>query len=90
MEQHQGALVDDKGQPIVNLHVSMRVHGNKWKGVIESPTPVAVEARPLADQHYRLRLDDGQEKTIHVGPVTLVHTKYGDAFRANFDSNPPK
>src|ERR1700674_5277334 len=31
MDQHQGAIVDNKGQPALGLHVSMRVSGTKWK-----------------------------------------------------------
>ena len=89
MDQYQGAIVDDKGQPLLNLHVSMRVNGTKWKGVIESPTPVPPEARPQQDKFYRLRLADGQEKTIHIGPVTLMHSKHGEFFRANFDTSSP-
>jgi len=89
MDQYQGAIVDNKGQPLLNLHVSMRVNGTKWKGVIESPAPVPAEARPVQDKYYRLRLSDGQEKTIHIGPVTLMHSKNGDFFRANFDTSSP-
>ena len=90
MDQHQGAIVDDKGKPLLhlhNLHISMRVSGSKWKGVIESPSPVPAEDWPVQDKYYRLRLADGREKTIHVGTVTLVHSKTGDFFRAAFDSS---
>ncbi len=92
MEQHQGAIVDNKGQPLLVLHVSMRISGSKWKGIIESPAPVAEEARPVQDKYYQLRLDDGREKTIHIGLVTLLHSKHGDFFQAHFDSSgpPPK
>jgi len=89
MDQHQGAIVNDKGLPLLNLHISMRVTGNKWKGVLESPAPVPAEERPEQDKYYRLRLADGREKMIHVGPVTLLHSKHGDFFRANFDSATP-
>jgi hypothetical protein len=89
MDQHQGAIVDNNGQLILNLHISMRVSGAKWKGVIESPAPVPAEARPEQGKYYRLRLSDGQEKTIHIGPVTLVHSKHGEFFRANFDTSSP-
>jgi len=91
MDQFQGAIVDAKGTPLLNLHVSLRTTGTKWKGVIESPNPVPVEARPEQGKYYRLRLADGREKMIHVGPVTLLHSKNGDFIRATFDcSSPPK
>ena len=89
MDQHQGSIIDEKGQPILNLHVSLRVHGAHWKGVIESSMPVSADAHPEQNKFYRLRLDDGQQKTIHIGSVTLVHLKNGESFRATFDSSGP-
>lgn len=90
MDQYQGALVDNKGQPLLNLHISMREHGSKWKGVIESPIAVPLESRPEEGKYYQLRLADGRQKTIHLGPVTLLHSKSGDFIKATFDSsNPP-
>lgn len=89
MNQHQGALVDHQGHPILNLHVSLRVSGTKWKGVIESPVPVAADARPEQDKSYRLRLADGQERTIHLGPVTPFPLHQGLSFRATFNSSGP-
>ena len=89
MDQHQGSIIDEKGQPILNLHVSLRVHGTHWKGVIESSMPVSADARLEQDKFYRLRLDDGQEKTIHIDSVTLLHLRNGESFRATFDSSGP-
>ncbi len=89
MDQYQGVLVDDKGQPLLNLHISVRINGAKWKGVLESPAPVPPDDRPKQDKYYRLRLADGREKTIHIGSVTLVHSKHGEFFQAHFDSSHP-
>lgn len=89
MDQFQGAIVDDKGQPLLTLHVSVRMNGAKWKGVIESPTPVPPESRPVQGQYYKLRLADGRQKTIHMGPVTLMHSSHGDFIKATFDTASP-
>ena len=90
MDQFQGAIVDDKGQHLLDLHISVRINGTKWKGVLESPTPVPEEARPQQGKYYRLRLADGREKSVHIGTVTVVHSKHGEFFKAAFDcSGPP-
>lgn len=89
MDQHQGAIVDHEGRLVLNLHVSLRVSGAKWKGVLESPVPVPADARPVQDHYYRLRLADGQEKTIHLGPVTPFPLHHGLSFRATFTSSGP-
>ena len=89
MDQHQGAIVENKGQPALSLHVSMRVSGTKWKGIIESPVPVSVEDRPEQNKTYRLRLADGQERTILIGPVTPFPMGHGFSFRASFTSSGP-
>src|SRR5262245_24760785 len=89
MDQHQGAILDDKGQPALNLHVSFRVSGTKWKGIIESPVPVSIDDRPEPNKSYRVRLDDGQERTILIGPVTPFHVGKGLSFRASFTSSGP-
>ena len=92
MDQYQGAIVDDKGQPLLNnLHISVRINGAKWKGILESPAPVPPDQRPQQDKFYRLRLADGREKTVHIGTVTLVHSKHGEFFQAAFDTthSPP-
>lgn len=89
MDQHQGAILDNNGQPTLSLHVSFRVSGTKWKGTIESPVPVSTNDRPEQNKSYRLRLANGQERTILIGPVTPFAMGKGVSFRASFTSSGP-